>query len=88
VNVYEDWHNPAHFYHWIEQNLGPRPEGHSLDRINVYGNYEPGNLRWSDSKEQANNRRLVLLSGEEYELIMEFRRGELGSTAEAVCVGM
>ena len=32
-----------------------RPEGHSLDRIDPYGNYEPGNLRWADRRTQANN---------------------------------
>jgi len=36
--------------------LGPRPEGHTLDRIDTLGHYEPGNVRWSTYSEQSSNR--------------------------------
>jgi hypothetical protein len=37
--------------------VGMRPPHASLDRIDVNGNYEPGNLRWSQAVEQIANRR-------------------------------
>lgn len=40
------------------QDVGRKPTPkHSLDRINVNGHYEKGNLRWATISEQANNKR-------------------------------
>jgi hypothetical protein len=38
-------------------DMGPCPSGLTLERINVNGNYEPGNCKWATWKDQANNKR-------------------------------
>lgn len=57
IRVYEPWHDSRTFIAWIEENLGPRPKGHTLNRIDNDGNYEPGNMEWSSLPAQSRNKR-------------------------------
>src|SRR5215469_10968047 len=58
IAVYEPWRTDAGaLIAYIEEHLGPRPEGCSLDRIDNDGDYAPGNIRWATRAVQVSNRR-------------------------------
>ncbi len=56
ITVCDEWQDVRVFNQWLIDNLGPCPEGYTLDRIDNHGNYEPGNVRWADRVTQYHNR--------------------------------
>ncbi len=52
ITICKEWND----YDTFIKDMGERPEGTTLDRRNNRGNYEPSNCRWSDWREQQNNK--------------------------------
>ena len=59
IRVCDEWRAKEGGFEAFLAHIGPRPSSdHSLDRIDVNGHYEPGNVAWSTRQEQQLNRRI------------------------------
>ena len=54
ISICDEWEVFSAFL----ADMGEKPDGTSLDRIDNEGNYNPGNCHWATWEEQANNQRI------------------------------
>jgi len=69
ITVCERWHNIQNFI----DDMGERPQGCSLDRIDNEKGYYPENCRWTNGYNQSRNRRMTKLSMEKARYIRQQR---------------
>ena len=80
ISVCKQWDSFANFLY----DMGERPVGTSLDRIDPNGNYCPENCRWATKIEQANNtrsNRILVIHGEQITLSQAARKWNIGLSA-------
>jgi hypothetical protein len=71
IRVCARWRYIEGFKNFLH-DMGPRPEGLSLDRIDVQGHYEPLNCKWSDRSEQGKNQRRWLFRDKEEPPVVDY----------------
>ena len=61
IRLCDRWLKFSTFMSDLHSEIGYRPVGKSLDRINNSLGYQPGNVRWATAIEQSENRRVTRL---------------------------
>lgn len=81
ISVCDRW---RHSFKAFLADMGERPSlAHSIDRIDVNGNYEPGNCRWATESEQRKNQRFNIRGR-----LIEFNGRKLSIRNWAVLIGI
>lgn len=81
ITICKSWESFENFYN----DMGDRPKGMTLDRINNNGNYEPENCKWSTHIEQCGNMsKNTLLSANGKTQCIEVWAREIGVSGNSI----
>lgn len=84
IAVANEWHGKEGYQAFL-RDMGPCPEGGTIERVDSNGIYGPSNCRWASRAEQANNKRnnkFYTVHGKTQTLAMWAK--ELGCTSHAI----
>lgn len=66
ITVCDRWRNS---FESFSEDMGQRPKGFTIDRIDTNGNYQPDNCRWATNADQCQNKRNNVLNSRDVDKI-------------------
>lgn len=74
IGMYDGWiYNFKSYFDYMISLPNAMRDGYSIDRIDNDGNYEPGNVRWVEYRQQQINRRLFKNNTSGYKGVHPYR---------------